>query len=61
MDYYSVSNKIDDEPDFASWIHYVFKKRDIIVSKAKTKYWRTTHKYGLRLPKTAVEALELDR
>jgi hypothetical protein len=27
----------------------------------KTKYWRTTHKFGIRIPKTVEEALELDR
>ena len=58
---YTVSNKIDDEPYFAWWVHYVFKKRDIIISKANNKYWISTQKYGVRLPKTAAEFLELDR
>ena len=35
---YSVSNKIDDEPDFYWWVHYVFKKQDRIISKVKDKY-----------------------
>ena len=58
---YEVANKIDDDQFFAWWMHYVFKKRDRIIAKAKNKYWRNTHKYGVRLPKTAAEALELDR
>ena len=58
---YTVSNKIDDEPYFAWLVHYVFKKRDRIIDKTNTKYWRTTYKYGVRLPKTAAEYLELDR
>ena len=58
---YAVANKIDAEPAFSWWVHYVFKKQDSIISKAKTKYWRTKHKYGVRLPKTAVESHELDR
>ena len=57
---YAVSKKIDDEPDFAWWVNYDFKKQDRIISKANTKYWRTPHKYGVRLPKTSAEALELD-
>ena len=61
LDKYTVSNKIDDEPYFAWLVHYVFKKRDRIIDKTNTKYWRTTYKYGVRLPKTAAEALELDR
>ncbi|KAL7516513.1 hypothetical protein ACHAWX_001521, partial [Stephanocyclus meneghinianus] len=32
-----------------------------MISKVKAKYWRTTHKYGIRLPKTAKEALQLDK
>ena len=58
---YSVSKKIDNEPDFAWWVHCVFKKRDNIISKSKTKYCMATYKYGVRLPKTAAEYLELDR
>ena len=58
---YAVANKIYYEPDFAWWMHYVFKKLDRIISKSKTKYCRNTHKYSIRLPKTAAEALELDR
>ena len=35
---YAVANKIDDDPDFAWWVHYVFKERDRIIEKANTKY-----------------------
>ena len=38
LDEYTVSNKTDDEPDFAWWVHYVFKKRDRIIANNKTKY-----------------------
>ena len=58
---YEVSNKIDDKPAFAWWVHYIFKKRDRITANAKTEYWRTTHNYSVRLPKTALEPLKLDR
>jgi hypothetical protein len=27
----------------------------------KKKYWRTTHKYGIQVPKTVKEALQFDR
>ena len=40
---------------------HVLRKRDRIVSKIKSKYWRTTHKFGIRLPKTAAEALQIDK
>ena len=58
---YATANKIYDEPTFAWWVPYAMKKRDRIIAKVKAKYWRTTHKYGVRLPKTAAEALQLDR
>jgi hypothetical protein len=31
-----------------------------IVKKVKAKYWRTTHKFGIRLPKNVEEALRID-
>ena len=58
---YEVANKIDDDPAFAWSVNYVFKKQDRIIAKDKSNYWRTTHKYGVRLPKTESEALETDR
>lgn len=58
---YAVANKIDDEPAFAWWVPYVFRKRNRIIAKTKAKYWRTTHKYGVRLPKSVEEALRIDK
>ena len=57
---YAIANQISNEPAFAWWVPYVMKKRDRIIAEVKTKYWRTTHKYGVRLPKTAEEALRFD-
>ena len=57
---YAVLNNIQDEPAFAWWVPYVFKKRDRIIAKIKTKYWHTTHKYGVKLPKNAADALRID-
>ena len=39
---------------------YTLKKRTAILSKLKSKYWQRTHKYGIRVPKTVEEALEID-
>ena len=58
---YSVAKKIDYETSFDWWVHYVFKKLDGIISKARTNFWRNAHKYGVSIQNTAVEALELDR
>jgi hypothetical protein len=32
-----------------------------MICKVKSKYWRTTHKFGIRLPKTVEEAYRIDR
>ena len=58
---YAVANNIDDEPAFNWWVKRTLKKRDMIISKVKTKYWKTTHKFGIRVPKDVEEALKLDQ
>ena len=40
---------------------YVLRRRKRILAKIKKKYWRTTHKFGIELPHTFDEALEIDR
>jgi hypothetical protein len=57
---YAYANKIIDEPAFAWWAKDVLQRRDRIVGKLKTCYWRTTHKFGVRLPHTVEEALRID-
>jgi hypothetical protein len=56
---YAVANKIANEPAFNWWVHTVLRKRNRIVAKVK-RYWRTTHKFGIRVPKTVEEALAID-
>jgi hypothetical protein len=58
---YAVANKIHNEPAFNWWVDFALRKRNRIVSKAQTKYWKTTHKFGIRIPKNLKEALELDK
>jgi len=60
---HAVNNKIDTRPAFAWWVPYVMHKRVRLVSKlkkGKAKYWHRTHKYGIELPKSVKEALEID-
>ena len=57
---YAVANEIADEPVFKWWVHETLKKRDRIISKIKAKYWRTTHKFGIEVPKTVDEAYAID-
>jgi hypothetical protein len=58
---YAVANKIDQEPAFCWWVANVLRKRNRIIAKVKKRYWRTTHKFGIRLPKTVEEAIQIDR
>jgi hypothetical protein len=57
---YAVANQLQNEPAFSWWIGNVLRHRKRIISKVKNKYWRTAHKFGIRLPKTAEEALRID-
>ena len=57
---YAKSNGIDHEPAFNWWVHKVLRRRDRIINKVKSKYWRTSHKFGIRVPKSVAEAYEID-
>lgn len=57
---YARDNKLVEEPAFAWWVPYTLKKSKVILSKIKSKYWQRTHKYGIRIPKTVKEAIQLD-
>ena len=56
---YTIQNKISEEHAFAWWTKYVLKKRDQIISKIASRYWQKTHKYGIRIPKTVKEAVQI--
>ena len=45
---YAVANRISEEPAFKWWVAFCLQKRNRIISKTKAKYWRTTHKYGIK-------------
>jgi hypothetical protein len=58
---YAVSNNIASEPAFVWWVKDVLRKRDRIISKVKSKYWKRTHKFGIQVPKSVKEALQIDK
>ena len=45
---YAVASHIDQEPAFAWWVPHVMRKKEVIISKVKSAYWLTTHKYGIK-------------
>ena len=57
---YDVANQIFEEPAFKWWVPHTIRKSNRIVSKVKGRYWKTTHKFGIRLPKTTKEALKIE-
>mmetsp|Transcript_15996 Transcript_15996/g.23839 ORF Transcript_15996/g.23839 Transcript_15996/m.23839 type:complete len:1130 (+) Transcript_15996:7540-10929(+) len=58
---YAINNKIDREPAFHWWVRDVAKKRDRMIGKIAKKYVKTSHKFGIRVPKTVDEALQIDK
>jgi hypothetical protein len=59
---YAVANNLAKEPAFRWWISHVFRKRNRIIEKlSKKKYWQRTHKYGIELPKSVAEALDINQ
>jgi hypothetical protein len=58
---FAVANNLVEEPAFKWWVPSVLRRRNRIISKAKSRYWRTTHKFGIKLPHSVAEALEIDR
>ena len=58
---YAEANQIAAEPAFAWWVPWTQKKRKRILKAMKKRYFRTTQKYGIELPKTVARALEIDK
>lgn len=58
---YAVSNGLEHYPAFAWWVKQTLRRRDRIISAATNKrYHKRTHKFGIELPKTVKEAMEID-
>ena len=58
---YSILKNISHHPAFDWWVHHGIRKKKIIISKIKSLYWQTTHRYGVNLPNTTTEALEVHK
>jgi hypothetical protein len=52
---------IAQEPAFAWWVPHTLRRRDVILSKIKTRIRKTDRKYGIELPTSVNHAMELDR
>jgi hypothetical protein len=58
---YAQHHKLLNEPAFALWAKDFLQRMKRIIGKVKSRYWQRTHKFGIRLPKTVSEALQLDK
>ena len=58
---YAKSRCITDEPAFAWWVPYTMRKRDVILSAIKSRIRKTTHKYGIEIPKSIKHGHRLDK
>jgi hypothetical protein len=58
---YAVTNSIDTEPAFAWWVPWTLNVRDAIISAVNKRYWKRTHKFGIRIPHSVAEAYAIDK
>lgn len=58
---YAKAFDLVDEPTFAWWAPYTLRKRDVIVSMVNARVKKRTHKYGVEVPRSLKEAIELSR
>ena len=58
---YARDNGLTDQPAFKWWVQDVLRTQNRIIGKVKSRYWSTMHKFGIQLPKTVDEALQIDK
>ena len=57
---YAVGNHLVEEPAFRWWVKDAPRTRNRIISKGKSRYWKTTHKFGIEVPKDVTQVLAID-
>jgi hypothetical protein len=58
---YVTAHGLVEEPAFIWWVPNTLKRRDAIISAVQKRYWKQSHKYGIRVPKSVQEAFEIDK
>ncbi len=58
-----IINEIDHEPAFASWVPHVMKTQEHVISamKSHSQCWDRHQKFGIPLPKSPTEAIQMDK
>ena len=57
---YAHNNRIIDEPAFSWWAPHALKKMHRLIKMSKTRHTRRGYKFGIRIPTSVKEALEID-
>jgi Reverse transcriptase (RNA-dependent DNA polymerase) len=58
---YAKDNNIIDEPAFVWWAPHVLKKMTRLIKLSKSRHIRRGYKFGIKVPNTVEEALQLDK
>ena len=58
---YAIRAKICEEPAFAWWVRPTIKRRDKIIKQVQHRLVKKSTKFGIKVPSSVDEALELDR
>ena len=51
---------ISNEPAFTWWVPYTLRKQEVILAAVKNRIRKTTHKYGIEIPRDVEHAHEID-
>ena len=57
---YTRAREILNEPVFAWWVPYTLRKREIILTAVKNRIRKTTHKYGIEIPRDMEHTHKID-
>jgi hypothetical protein len=58
---YTIARDIADKPAFAWWVPYKLRKCNVIVLAMNSRLQKNSHKFGIELPRSVQEALEIDQ
>ena len=57
---YARTRGISNEPAFAWWVPYTLRKPEVILAVVKNQIRKTTHKYGIKIPRDVEHAHKID-
>ena len=58
---YARDNRIIEEPAFDWWAAHVLKRRTRLIKMSQSRHKRSGYKFGIRIPRSTAEALEIDK